>query len=71
MPQVIALAIAGAGLYAACRWLSRGVRRAIARAGEAQEELARKARQNVRAPKDLGELVWDEEAEVYRPSRQA
>ncbi|HEX7076346.1 MAG TPA: hypothetical protein VF226_20100 [Hyphomicrobiaceae bacterium] len=66
MPQVIALLLAGAGLYAGCRWVSREVRRALATAQEAEERLRQQS-----APKDLGSLEWDAEAGVYRPSKQA
>lgn len=71
MPQVIALLVAGAGLYAGYRWVSREVRRALAGAKEAQEELSRQAAKAAGMPKDLGTLEWDEKAGVYRPSKQA
>ena len=68
MPQVIALVVAGAGLYAGYRWLSREVRRALA-AADAQG-LTGQAVKPARMPKDLGPLEWDEQAGVYRPARQ-
>lgn len=71
MPQVIALVLAGAGLYAGYRWVSREVRRALAAAEEAQEELRTQAAKVSGMPKDLGSLEWDEETGVYRPSKQA
>ncbi len=71
MPQVIALVLAGAGLYAGYRWVSREVRRALAAAEEAQEELRTRAAKVSGMPKDLGSLEWDEETGVYRPSKQA
>ncbi len=70
MPQVIALLLAGAGVYAGYRWISREVRRALTTAQEAQEELRRQAAGASGAPKDLGSLEWDAEAGVYRPSKQ-
>lgn len=71
MPQVIALVLAGAGLYAGYRWVSREVRRALAAAEEAQEELRTRAAKVSGMSKDLGSLEWDEETGVYRPSKQA
>lgn len=71
MPQVIALVLAGAGLYAGYRWVSREIRRALAAASEAQEELRNQATKVSGVPKDLGALEWDEEAGVYRPSKRA
>ncbi|MGE8944267.1 hypothetical protein ACO2I3_20380 [Leptospira interrogans] len=68
MPQVIALAIAGAGLFAGYKWLSREVRRALDRM-EAEEELQR-APAKAAMPKDLGALEWDQETGVYRPIRR-
>lgn len=69
MPQLIALVLAGAGLYAGYRWISREIGRALSAAREGQEEL-RNPVLNVRpAPKDLGNLEWDEAAGVYRPSK--
>jgi hypothetical protein len=67
MPQVILAMIAGAGFYAASRW--------VAKVLEEQEELARRqASQDVtprsRPPIDLGALEWDETAGVYRPQDQ-
>jgi hypothetical protein len=69
MPQVIALAIAGAGLIAGYRWLSREWRRVTADV-EAGEDLHRQATATGATPKDLGALVWDQEAGVYRPSHR-
>ena len=68
MPQVIALAIAGAGLFAGYKWLSREVRRALDKM-EAEEELQR-APAKAAVPKDLGTLEWDQETGVYRPIRR-
>lgn len=67
MPQVIALVLAGAGIFAGYRWLSREVRRAIA---TADDEINSQAVKSSRMPKDLGSLEWDEKAGVYRPVRQ-
>lgn len=70
MPQVIALLLAGVGLFAGYRWVTREVRRAIAAAQEAQEELRNKAAEVSGFPRDLGNLEWDEKAGVYRPARR-
>jgi HAMP domain-containing protein len=65
MPQAIALVIAGAGLYAAYRWVSREVERAAEAAERVQADM--RARKAERGAKDLGRLEWDETAKVYRP----
>nr|PZN87112.1 MAG: hypothetical protein DIU57_03195 [Pseudomonadota bacterium] len=69
MPQLIALVLAGVGLYAGYRWISREIARALADAREEQEELRNQALNGRRMPKDLGNLEWDEAAGVYRPSK--
>lgn len=71
MPQVIALVLAGAGLYAGYRWMSREIGRAVTAASEAQEGLRSQAAKVSVVPKDLGTLEWDEAAGVYRPSGPA
>ena len=59
MPQLIALAVAGAVAYAGYRWIAGHNRRAAQ---------ARTATQQSRSePRDLGDLSWDEAAGVYRP----
>lgn len=55
MPQVLALVVAGAGLYAGYRWVSRVIAR-----GQQRED--RRV-----TPKDLGNLEYDSKAGVYRP----
>lgn len=66
MPQVVALAVVGAGLYAGYKWASRQVGRMRTEARRAEEELRRRAAA-AREPKDLGELEFDEVNGVYRP----
>ena len=56
MPHVLAMVIAGAGLYAGYRWVSRTIAK-----GE-----QRGAAPSV-SPKDLGTLEYDDRAGVYRP----
>jgi hypothetical protein len=67
MPQVIVLGLAGAGLYAGCRWLARELRRALEAAEAASKDVAAKSI----GPRDLGALEWDAEAGVYRPARRS
>lgn len=55
MPHVIALVVAGAGLYAGYRWVSRVIARGQQREGRRV------------TPKDLGNLEYDAKAGVYRP----
>ncbi len=55
MPHVIALVVAGAGLYAGYRWVSRVIARG-------QQREAHRV-----TPKDLGNLEYDAKAGVYRP----
>lgn len=66
MPQVLALAVVGAGLYAGLRWVSRQVERMHAEARRAEEEIRRRAA-TAREPRDLGPLEYDEVNGVYRP----
>ena len=68
MPQLIGLALAGAGLYAGYKWLSKELRRATVGAERAREELRRRASERTGMPKDLGALQWDEKSGVYRPA---
>ena len=54
MPQVIALVVVGAGLYAGYRWISRQL-------------AAPPPKTDSSTPKDLGTLEYDAKAQVYRP----
>jgi hypothetical protein len=63
MPQFIALAVVGAGLFVTARVLSRII-------GDMGEMRRAEAEARVKAPKDLGTLAWDPEAGVYRPRQQ-
>lgn len=69
MPQVIALVLAGAGLYAGYKWIAKQLTTAAEDAARAREELARRAAEAAGAPKDLGVLEWDEKSGVYKPSK--
>jgi len=70
MPQVIALVIAGAGLYAGYKWVSRMVAEAQAVARSKEAELREAMARSGRVPKDLGALELDPESGVYRPRQK-
>lgn len=64
MPQLILLVAIGAGAYLGYRWLKRQMREtAIAAAREAAEKKPVGPSDRAR---EAGNLVWDEEAGVYR-----
>ena len=65
MPQLIALALLGAGVAAGYRWVARQMENARAAFDHKQEAERRSADDG--QPKDLGELEWDAAAQVYRP----
>ena len=65
MPQVIALALLGAGVYAGYRWLARAARDLGA---EMQRTEQREA--PGRIEKNLGALEYDPATGVYRPARR-
>ena len=64
MPQLIALMVAGAGLYAGYKWLAKEVGRAAEEMRRATAEMERRASGE---PKDLGPLEPDPADGVYRP----
>jgi hypothetical protein len=66
MPQVIALVVAGAGLYAGFKWVSRLLSEAesVIKRGE---EIQRREAAAQSVPKDLGTLDYDPQTGVYRP----
>lgn len=68
MPQLIALAVAGAGLYLGAKWLSRQAR-AFAEAAERAAAAAERERAHANEPRDLGRLERDPASGEYRPSR--
>lgn len=67
MPQVLAVMVAGAGIYAGLRWLSRTLEQHVREAQRHAEDLSRRAAEAGRVPKDLGTLEYDPVAQVYRP----
>lgn len=71
MPQLVALILAGAGLYAGLRWLTWEVRRHAEEAARVSAEARARAAAAARTPKDLGALELDETTGVYRPRASA
>jgi hypothetical protein len=69
MPQVIALALLGAGLYAGYRWVTRTTREIAEQMQRADEEVTQEA--TGRIEKNLGTLEYDPASGVYRPSRKS
>jgi hypothetical protein len=67
MPQFIALAVVGAGLYAGYRWLARAAQEIAAQLKRLEAELEPQAGRV--AEKDMGDLEYDAVSGVYRPKR--
>lgn len=65
MPNLLVLAAVGAGAYLGYRWIRHQVREAAAAAAKETVAAQREAPRAERA-RDAGDLVWDEEAGVYR-----
>jgi hypothetical protein len=66
MPQVIALALLGAGLYAGYRWLAHAARQLGEEMQRADETLRQPATERIE--KNLGALEYDPATGVYRPA---
>ncbi len=64
MPQLVLLIAVGAGAYFGYRWLKKQVREAAIAA--AKEAAAGKPVAPSERAREAGNLVWDEEAGVYR-----
>lgn len=69
MPQLIALAVLGAGALAGYRWVAKQVNAAKHAADAAEAKLRQAADQHANIPRDLGQLEWDEVSQVYKPRR--
>jgi hypothetical protein len=67
MPQLVALALVGAGLYAGYRWFARTAKEITAEIQRTEDELQRRMAGVL--PKDMGELEYDPAIGVYRPKR--
>ena len=65
MPQLVAVVMASAGLYAGLKWLAKTFERQARL--KAEEDLLRRHAEGRRAPKDLGMLEYDPETQTYRP----
>lgn len=69
MPQLVVLALVGAGLYVGYRWLSRSVREIKAEVRRAENEWRARAAGSA-LEKDMGRLEYDPASGVYRPMRR-
>lgn len=69
MPPLIALAIAGAGVYAGYKFFAKLMEQAQTPARSEANRAKATARQG--EPKDLGGLEWDEKLGAYRPKNSA
>ena len=67
MPQLVVLALMGAGLYAGYRWFSRAAKEVTAEIRRTEDEL--RLRAGMTLEKDMGELEYDPASGVYRPKR--
>jgi hypothetical protein len=68
MPQLVVLALVGAGLYAGYRWYARTAQEVTAQIRRTEDELLRKA-PGTALEKDMGVLEYDPASGVYRPKR--
>jgi len=66
MPQLIIVALMGAGFYAAYRWMKQASETIAAELRRAEAEL----RRGGRIEKDLGRLEYDPATGVYRPQNK-
>jgi len=67
MPQLVVVALVGAGLYAGYRWFARTSERLAAEVRRTEDELRRRAQVAV---KEMGTLEYDPASGVYRPSKR-
>lgn len=78
MPPFIAFAIAGVGIYAGLKWVTRELQRASAERasgpsgaeGNAAHAHGHAGADARHMPKDLGTLEWDAATGVYRPRKE-
>ena len=68
MPQLIVLALLGAGIYAGYRLVVR-TKQIVAEMRHAEDELRRSATGGA-LEKDMGALEYDAASGVYRPAKQ-
>jgi len=69
VPQLIVMALVGAGLYAGYRWLSRSAKEITAEITRTEDELLRRATGRA-LEKDMGRLEYDPASGVYRPVKR-
>lgn len=68
MPQALLLLVAGAGVYAGARWVSRQLSRLADEAQRAAEDMQHRAdAARSETARDLGTLVRDPATGQYRP----
>jgi hypothetical protein len=67
MPQFIAFALVGAGMFAGYRWAQKKFAEAKVAADRAEAELRRRAGEAAGQPRDLGRLELDPASGEYRP----
>ena len=67
MPQLVVLAVVGAGLYAGYRWFARASERIAA---EVRRTGGRVAPAGGVAVKEMGALEYDPASGVYRPAKR-
>ena len=67
MPQLVVLALLGAGAVAGYRWFSKALSAANDAAVHAEAQMRAAAAQASNQPKDLGKLELDPVNGVYRP----
>ena len=70
MPQLIVIALIGAGFYAAYRWMRQASDAITAELNRAEDEHRRRAGGG-RVEKDLGRLEYDPTTGVYRPQERS
>jgi hypothetical protein len=68
VPQLMVLALVGAGIYAGYRWLWRPARMIAAEVRRAEHQMQRAAARS--SEKDMGALEYDPISGVYRPARR-
>ena len=69
MPQLVVVALLGAGLYAGYRWVAKTARQMLDEAERVREEQAGRAPGVV--TKDLGALELDPASGVYKPKQRS
>jgi hypothetical protein len=69
MPQILAFALIGAGLYAGYRWFSRLSAEIGSELERARDELQRRTSSGSNE-RDLGQLEYDPASGVYKPSKR-